>query len=88
MLERQELTSRIADAAAKLDYAEESFEKLAALTEAIHALADKPRIGGNLARIAHDMAEELAASFCNFKEEYDSECRRLLHDEQSSLGQS
>lgn len=75
MVDRQEFASRIAEAAAMLDYAEESFEKLATLTEAIHALAVQPEIGRKLARIAHEMAEGLADTFGKSKSEYNAECR-------------
>jgi hypothetical protein len=77
MVDRQEFASRIAEAAAMLDYAEESFKKLATLIEASLALADKPEIGRSMARIAQEMAEGLADTFGTSKSEYNAECRRV-----------
>ncbi|WP_321920065.1 hypothetical protein [Paraburkholderia tropica] len=79
----RELSSRIDDAAGLLAQAEESFVKLATLTDAIHALVDEPEIGRNLARIAHEMAEELADSFSGYRREYNAEIRRIHNAEQS-----
>lgn len=81
-----DLARHVDDAAGLLAYAEESFAKIATLTDAIHALTDEPEIGRNLARIAHDMAEELADSFGGFKREYNDESRRMHDAEQSSRG--
>ncbi|MFC0399244.1 hypothetical protein [Paraburkholderia rhizosphaerae] len=86
MFKHHELANRISDAAGLLSYAEESFEKLTALTAAIAELADKPEICHSLARLASDMAEKLADSFGGFTHEYDSEYRCFLNNEQSSQG--
>jgi hypothetical protein len=73
----REFASRVDDAAGLLAYAAESFAKIATLTDAIHALTDEPEIGRNLARIAHDMAEELADSFGGYRCEYNAESKRI-----------
>ena len=80
----RDLASRIDDAAGLMAYAAESFAKLSTLTAAAHALVDDAELGRRVARIASDLAEELADSFDGFRREYNIESRRIHNAEQSS----
>ena len=82
----RDLASHIDDAAGLMAYAEDKFNSLAVLTDAIHALVEEPEIGRGLAMIAHEIASELADSFGGFKRKYNSEIQRIHNAEQSSRG--
>ncbi|MGF6808709.1 crotonobetainyl-CoA:carnitine CoA-transferase CaiB-like acyl-CoA transferase [Paraburkholderia sp. Clong3] len=72
MFKRNEPGLSADDVATMLAYAESSFAALAAMNFAISELADRPELARDLARTAHDMAEELAESFGEYKREYDA----------------
>lgn len=82
------LANRISDAAGLLSVAEEGFHKLAVMTDAISALVDDPEIGRGLARIAHEIADDLAITFEGRVREYNYECRRISDAEHSSRGKA
>lgn len=74
------------DVATMLAHAASSFAKLAALNAAIAELAAQPKLTRDLARTAHELAEELAHNFVDYKREYDAERERISGHEQGVAG--
>lgn len=72
MFKRNESAISADNVATMLAYAASSFERLATLDAAISELADRPQLARNLARTTHDMAEELADNFDEYKRGYEA----------------